>query len=303
MRIVVTGGSGFIGTHVVEALARRGDDPVVVDRKPFRDGSVECVVGDLRDPEVVAAAVRPGTDGIIHLAASTSVLQSMNDPHGVYVNNVGVTESLLERSREIGAGPLVFASSNAVCGDVGGRVIDETIPPRPLGPYGGTKAAGEMLLSSYTGSYGIPTVALRFTNVYGRGMQVKDSIVARLMRAALNDDTIHIYGDGEQRRDYIYVTDVVASLLLGLGLGREEPTVLTIGAARSVSVNELIALTIDAVGHPIKYDHVEGKKGEMPAVVVDTSRARAAGFEPRYTLEQGLAETWDDFRATGGAEY
>ncbi len=301
MRIVVTGGSGFIGTHVVEALVRRGDEPIVVDRKPFRDPGVDCVVGDLRDPEVVATAVRPGTDGIIHLAASTSVLQSMNDPHGVFANNVAVTESLLERSRDVGAGPFVFASTNAVCGDVGGRMIDETIPPRPLTPYGATKAAAEMLLCCYSGSYGMPTVALRFTNIYGRGMQVKDSIVARLMRAVLNDDTLHIYGDGEQRRDYLYVTDAVASLLLGLTLAG--PTVLTVGAGRSVSVNELVGLTSDAVGRPIEHDHVEAKKGEMPAVVVDTSRARAAGFEPSHTLEQGLAETWDDFRATGGAEY
>ncbi len=301
MRIVVTGGSGFIGTHVVEALARRGDEPIVVDRKPFPDPGVDCVVGDLRDPEVVATAVAPGTDGIIHLAASTSVLQSMNDPHGVFANNVTVTESLLERSRDVGAGPFVFASTNAVCGDVGGRVIDETIPPRPLTPYGATKAAAEMLLCCYSGSYGMPTVALRFTNIYGRGMQVKDSIVARLMRAVLNDDTLHIYGDGDQRRDYLYVTDAVASLLLGLTLAG--PTVLTIGAGRSVSVNQLVELTSDAVGRPIEHDHVEPKKGEMSAVVVDTTRARAAGFEPSHTLEQGLVETWDDFRATGGAEY
>jgi UDP-glucose 4-epimerase len=294
MRVVVTGGSGFIGTHVVEALLARGDDPVVVDLVDFPDPAVRRVTGDMRDPAVVEAALTPGTDGVVHLAASTSVLQSMNDPHGVFTNNVVATEMLLERSRQIGIGTFVLASTNAVCGDVGDRKINESIPVRPLGPYGATKAAAESLMSGYSGSYDITTVALRFTNVYGRGMHVKDSIVARLMRAAQSGTTIQVYGNGENRRDYVYVTDAVASLLLGLTLPRSD--VLTIGAERSVSVNELIALTSDAVGVKIPVEHIDAKKGEMPAVIVDTARAAAAGFAPRYTLEEGLAETWDHFQ-------
>jgi UDP-glucose 4-epimerase len=298
MRIVVTGGSGFIGTHVVDALRARGDTPVVVDRVAHPDPTVDCVTGDLRDADVVDAAVQPGCDAVIHLAATTSVLQSMNDPHGVYVNNVAVTESLLERCRQHGVGRFVLASTNAVCGDVGGRVIDETIPPRPLGPYGATKAAGEMLLSSYAGSYGMTTVALRLTNVYGRGMHVKDSIVARLMRAILTGGAIQVYGDGEQRRDYVYVTDVAAAFLLALSL--HAPDVVTIGAERSVSVNELVELTGAAAGTPVAVEHVEAKKGEMPAVVVSTAHARSLGFAPAYSLEQGLAETWEHFQRVEG---
>ena len=293
MRVVVTGGSGFIGTHAVEALVARGDEPVVLDLVEYPDPDVERVTGDMRDPAVVEAALTPGTDAVIHLAAATSVLQSMNDPHGVFTNNVVATEQLLERSRQIGIGSFVLASTNAVCGDVGGRVIDESIPVRPLTPYGATKAAAESLLSGYSGSYGLTTVALRFTNVYGRGMHVKDSIVARLMRAAQSGATIQVYGTGEQSRDYVYVTDAVAALLLGLEL--PAPDVLTIGAGRSVSVNTLIELTAAAVGTPIPVEHIDAKKGEMPAVVVDTARAHAAGWHPRYALEEGLAETWDHF--------
>jgi UDP-glucose 4-epimerase len=114
------------------------------------------------------------------------------------------------------------------------------------------------------------------------------------MRAAQSGTTIQVYGNGENRRDYVYVTDAVASLLLGLTLPRSD--VLTIGAERSVSVNELIALTSDAVGVKIPVEHIDAKKGEMPAVIVDTARAAAAGFAPRYTLEEGLAETWDHFQ-------
>ena len=293
MRVVVTGGSGFIGTHVVEALVARGDEPVVVDLVDFSDPDVRRVTGDMRDPAVIAAALTPGTDAVIHLAAATSVLQSMNDPHGVFTNNVVATEMLLERSRQIGIPAFVLASTNAVCGDVGERRINESIPVRPLTPYGATKAAAEALLSGYSGSYDLTAVALRFTNVYGRGMHLKDSVVARLMRAALSGSTLQVYGSGEQSRDYVYVTDAVAALLLGLQ--PTTPAVLTIGAGRSVSVNTLVELTSAAVGAPIVVEHIEAKKGEMPAVVVDTACAAAAGWTPRYALEEGLAETWDHF--------
>ena len=256
----------------------RGDEPVVLDLVDFPDPKVERVTGDMRDPAVVQAALTPGTGAVIHLAASTSVLQSMNDPHGVFTNNVVATEMLLERGRQIGIASFVLASTNAVCGDVGDRRINESIPVRPLTPYGATKAAAESLMSGYSGSYGLTTVALRFTNVYGRGMHVKDSIVARLMRAAQSGDAIQVYGSGEQSRDYVYVTDAVASLLLGLELGASD--VLTIGAGRSVSVNTLIELTAAAVGTKIAVEHIDAKKGEMPAVIVDTAHATAAGWAP-----------------------
>jgi UDP-glucose 4-epimerase len=293
MRVVVTGGSGFIGTHVVEALLARGDEPVVLDLVDYPDPDVERVTGDMRDADVVDAALTPGTDAVIHLAASTSVLQSMNDPHGVFTNNVAATELLLERSRRIGIASFVLASTNAVCGDVGDRRINEAIPTRPLTPYGATKAAAEALMSGYSGSYDLTTLALRFTNVYGRGMHVKDSIVARLMRAALSGGTIQVYGSGEQSRDYVYVTDAVAALLLGLAWPSSD--VLTIGAGRSVSVNTLVELTGVAIGRPIPVEHIDAKKGEMRAVIVDTARATAAGWTPRYALEEGLAETWEHF--------
>ena len=220
----------------------------------------------------------------------------MNDPMGAFLTNVVGTEHLLERCRELGVGRFVLASSNAVVGDVGRRTIDESIPPRPLTAYGATKAAGEMLLSAYSASYAMTTVALRFTNIYGAGMQAKDSVVARMMRAALGGGGIDVYGDGEQLRDYLYVTDAVAAIELALALPTSD--VLTIGLGASVSMNELHRLTCEATGTAIGANHVPAKPGEMPAVVVDTSRARAAGFAPRYNLGEGLAATWADFRSS-----
>ena len=171
------------------------------------------MVGDLRDAAVLDAALASRPDTIFHLAARTSVLQSVKDPQGVYDVNVAVTQRLLEGAREVGARSFVFASTNAVAGETDGARIDETTPMRPLTPYGATKAAAEMLCSAYASSYGVAACAIRFTNVYGRGMGGKDTFVVRLMRAAAADRPISVYGDGLQERDYLYVDDAVAAML------------------------------------------------------------------------------------------
>ena len=298
MRVLVTGGSGFIGRHVVARLRARGDEVTVADLRPFGDPLVRCVVGDLRERAVVDEALEVGTDAVVHLAAITSVLQSVKDPHGVFLTNVVATEHLLERCREVGVGNFVLASTNAVAGDVGRSRIDESLVLRPLTPYGATKAAAEMLMSAYAASYGIVTVALRLTNVYGIGMQEKDSVVARLMRAALAGGGIEVYGDGEQLRDYVFVTDVAEAFEWALGFAR--PEVLTIGAGHSVSINELHELACDVTGVSIGKVHVAAKPGEMPAVIVDVARASASGWSPRHGVRAGLAKTWRDFGGSAG---
>lgn len=292
--MLVTGGSGFVGRHTVSRLQARGDDVRVVDLVQTPDPDVECLVGDLRDDRVVAQAVE-GVDAIVHLAALTSVLQSVKDPHGVYETNVKATEYLLEAARINGVGRFVFASTNAVVGNVGRTSIDEQSSLHPLTPYGATKAAAEMLMSAYSASYGITTVALRFTNIYGAGMQLKDSVIARLMRAAMQEGGIEIYGDGEQLRDYLYVTDAAKAIELGLAL--EASDTLTIGGAKSISMNELIAFAREATGVEIGATHVEARAGEMPAVIVDTTHAHERGFRPEYDVLAGLQATWQDFLA------
>ena len=289
--VLVTGGSGFIGRHVVDALRSGGDDVTVADRAPHPDPSVRVVVGDLTEPGAVERALAEGTTAVVHLAALTSVLGSIERPVETYRTNVGVTAALLERCRVLGVGSFVLASTNAVVGaGASGPCIDERTPMRPLTPYGATKAAAEMLLSASDAAYDVRGVALRFSNVYGTGMAAKDSIVARIMRAAVSGATFDIYGDGAQERDYVFAGDVVDAVRLALD--SDARGALVIGSGRSTSVLELLERARAVTGAALPARHVPAKVGEMPGVRLDPSRARALGWSATVGLDAGLTRVW-----------
>ncbi|HMG64627.1 MAG TPA: NAD-dependent epimerase/dehydratase family protein [Streptosporangiaceae bacterium] len=293
-QVLVTGGSGFIGRRVVRALLARGASVTVADKRPFPgDDDITMVLGDLCEPAVRERAVAPGTSLIIHLAAITRVLDSISDPAGTHQINVEATAGLLEQARLQQVEAFLLASTNAVTGDVGRATINEDIALRPLTPYGATKAAGEMLLSSYTACYGIAGCALRFSNVYGPGMAEKDSFVPRLMRAARDGHGVEIYGDGTQVRDLVHVDDIVAGLLTAWDAKCTGPLIL--GAGESFPVNDILAAARSVTGAPLPAKHIPPKPGEMPAVIVDISRARSIGFEPQHDLKSGLATVWPEF--------
>lgn len=301
-KVVVTGGAGFIGSAVVRALLERGAEVVVVDRNPapFDDPRVSAIEGDLTDPAVRAAAVTPGVNGVVHCAAITSVLKTVEMPAETYTENVEVTAGLLELCRQHQVPRFLLASTNAVVGDVGTGTITPDLPLMPLTPYGATKAAAEMLMSGYAGSYGIATAALRFTNVYGPGMGHKDSFIPRLMKAALSGDTVRIYGTGEQVRDLVYLDDVVNGVLLAWDAQYTGRVIL--GSGSSVSVLDMIETVRQVTGAELPAEHVEAPKGEMPAVVVDVSGSdRAIGYRPTTTLADGLAQVWADFQRAAAA--
>lgn len=299
-RVLVTGGSGFVGRHLVSVLLDDGYDVTVVDRRPCPEAGLVNVTGDLCDERLRDHVVSSGFDAIVHLAAATSVLGSIERPAEVHRTNVTMTAGLLEAARRHGSSTFVLASSNAVTGNVGSSTITEDTPLRPLTPYGATKAAAEMLVSGYAGSYGLRAPVLRFTNIYGGGMGHKDSFVPRLLRAAASGDEVQIYGDGEQRRDLVHVTDVIAAIVAAVRDWPSGPVI--IGGSCSYTVNEITDTARAATGLPIRTRQVPAKQGEMPAVIVDVSRARTLGYEPRMSLLRGLQGAWRDFAPTANPQ-
>lgn len=296
LRVLVTGGSGFIGRHVVAELSADGAAVRVVDLQPHPDPAVDVVQGDIADAEVLRAAVDGGFDGVVHLAAVTSVLRSIEQPELTYKTNVEGTHRVLEAAKESGATSLVFSSTNAVTGPMEEPAITERARLRPMTPYGATKAAGEMLMSAYTEVYGLRCTCLRLTNVYGLGMQAKDSIVARLMRAILSGGEFEIYGDGTQVRDYVNAFDVVAAVRLGL-LNEEWSGPVVIGTGTSLSVLEVLDEVRRVTGAELSVHHGPAKAGEMPAVIVDPGKARGAGWSPKFNFADGLKAVWEEWSA------
>jgi UDP-glucose 4-epimerase len=289
-RVLVTGGAGFIGRSVVAGFKAVGATVRVLDLS-----GNDQLTGDLTDPGVRDKAVTEDLTGIVHLAAITSVLGSLRQPAKVHQVNVEATAALLELARERGVPRFLMSSTNAVVGDVGDATIHEELPLRPLTPYGATKAAAEMLLSGYAGGYGLVTCALRLTNVYGPGMAHKDSLVPRIMRAVKAGTPLQVYGDGEQRRDFVHVDDVVAALLAAWR--RQVTGSVIVGSGKSVSVLDVIARAGEVTGRPVKVEHVDPKPGEMPAVVVSIDKARRVlGYEPSVDLAEGLTTVWSEFQ-------
>jgi UDP-glucose 4-epimerase len=210
----------------------------------------------------------------------------------VHRTNVEATAGLLELAREKGVGAFVLASTNAAVGPHEGTMTEDA-PLTPLTPYGATKAAGEMLLSGYSGSYGMRTPCLRLGNVYGAGMVAKDSFVPRMMRAAASGEGVEVYGDGLQIRDLVHVVDVARAFTLAAESWPSGPVI--VGSGSSVDVLGMLDAARQATGARIPATHVDAKPGEMRAVVLDTSLAHSRGWEPLTSLADGMRDAWADF--------
>ncbi len=291
--LVVTGASGFIGSKIAARAAIEGYRVINIDKRPSTDPGLDTRQCDITDAAALAEAFPEQATAVVHMAARTSVLESKSDPQGVFETNLSGTQNLLELSRQRGVRSFVLASTNAVVGESTDPHITEASALAPLTPYGATKAAGEMLLSAYAGSYGIACSSVRLTNVYGTGMQNKDSIVPRIMRAVLGGKPLEIYGDGLQWRDFVYASDVVEAFFLALGRGLVGPVV--VGAGQSHSVRDVISAAEEAIGREVPVVWGPARSGEMRGVRVDIAKARAMGFEPRVGLVDGLGLVWEDF--------
>jgi UDP-glucose 4-epimerase len=300
MKVLVTGGCGFIGSNLVPHLEAAGhmvrvlDSEVMGKRHHLGEFKGEFLHGDIRNAQDLDAALI-GVDAVIHLAADTRVIESIADPALNFDVNVVGSFALMEAMRARSIMRLVNASTGgAIIGDAEPPVHEEMVP-RPIAPYGATKLAVEGLCSAYSASYGFTAVSLRFANVYGPRSFHKGSVVAAFFKHILAGESLTVYGDGEQTRDFVFVDDLCAGIMSGLT--SEKSGVFQLGSGIPVSVNTLIrAISSVVAPRAISVDYRPARGGEIVKTWCDISRARAnLGFEPATPLEDGLARAWQWF--------
>jgi UDP-glucose 4-epimerase len=263
------------------------------------DLDVEFIKGSITDPKAVAGAV-DGIDAVVHLAADTRVMGSIENPVKNFESNVVGSFTLLQLMRQAGVSRIVAASTGgAILGEAPCPVHEE-IMPRPLSPYGASKLAMEGYLSAFGGAYGFKSAALRFSNVYGPRSLHKGSVVALFFRQIMNGQELTVFGDGEQIRDYVYAVDLVEGILSALQA--EVTGVFQLGTGIPTSLNQLIA-EIRAVVGPLgdfKVNYLDKREGEIVNTYCDISKAESSfGYSVPTTLHQGLTETWSWFQREG----
>jgi UDP-glucose 4-epimerase len=298
---LVTGGAGFIGSHICEALRARGDRVRVLDdlstgrAENLAELGVELLRGSLADAAACRAAVA-GARGIFHEAAQVSVPRSIEDPFASYETNVAGTLQLLEAARSAGVKRVVFAASSAAYGNSETLPKVESMQPQPLSPYAAGKLAGEQLLRVYASCFGMHTVSLRYFNVFGP-RQADDSpytgVIALFVRALLERRAPVIFGDGQQSRDFTYVSNVVEANLTAMERELDEPgAVINIGNGARITLHDLYQALSEELGVHIDVRHAPARAGDVRDSLASLEKARALlGYQPRVGWREGLART------------
>ncbi len=300
---LVTGGAGFIGSHLVARLVARGDSVTVID--DFNDyydpaikraniaaagGSVRLVEGDIRDAATVRQLFAQGDfDGVVHLAARAGVRPSREQPALYLSTNIDGTFQLLEAAREHGVGQFIFASSSSVYG------LNKKLPfseedriDQTISPYAATKLAGEQLCSTYANLYGIRTVCLRFFTVYGP-RQRPDLAISKFTRLIHEGLPIDKYGDGSSARDYTYVDDIIQGVVAAIGYDGPVFDVFNLGGSQTTTLAELIELVEGALGKTAQINQMPDQPGDLPRTYADVSKARKLlGYEPGTPIAEGV---------------
>ena len=301
MRALVTGAAGFVGSTLVDALLAGKHEVVGIDcfidyyPRTLKESNLSAACKHPRfrfvEASIVDAPLEPlldGIDVIFHQAAQAGVRTSWGDDFRIYSdNNVFGTQRLLEAARAAGVKRVVYASSSSIYGDTDDLPMREASRPQPVSPYGVTKLAAEHLAWLYWQSFQLPTVSLRYFTVYGP-RQRPDMAFHRFIKAVLKDEPIHLYGDGDQTRDFTYVDDIVA-VNIAAATADVAGKVFNVGGGSRTSVNEVIATIGAIVGREPRIQHHAPQKGDVRHTAADTSLARSLlGYTPRVSLREGL---------------
>ncbi len=309
MRYVVTGGAGFIGSHLVEHLARGGDDVVVVDDfstgkreniAPWLD-AIELVEGSIADPEICARAIA-GADYVLHQAALPSVPRSIRDPAASHAVNATGTLNVLIAARDAGVERVVYAASSSAYGNTPELPKREDMVARPLSPYAVAKLSGEQYCRAFHASFGVPTVALRYFNVFGPRQDPTSqyaAVVPKFITMALANEAPTIYGDGNQTRDFTNVANVVRANMLACQAGPAAfGEVFNVGCGERISVNELWQRIRELAGAEVEARHEPSRTGDVRDSLASLDRIGSIlGYEPQVGVGEGLARLVDVMRA------
>jgi len=313
IRVLVTGGAGFIGSNLVQALLRRGDAVRVVD--DFSTGRkenlrfshmaaeaaarLEIVEGDVGDPDLCASVVR-NVDYVLHQAAIPSVPRSVEEPLRTNRVNVDGTLNLLVAARDGGVRRVVFASSSAVYGNAPGFPRKESTAPDPLSPYAVQKLTAENYLRVFYNLYGLETVALRYFNVFGPHQDPESeyaAVIPRFIKALLTGRRPAVYGDGEQSRDFTYVRNVVHGNILAMEAEGAPGKVMNLACGERLTLNTLLDMLRSIMGTDVEAHYTDPRPGDVRHSHADISLAeKILGFQVQVTAEEGLSKTVEYFR-------
>lgn len=309
-RYLVTGGAGFIGSNIVEALLRQGDSVVVLDdfstgRRSNLEGALsarahgapapDIIEGDIRDVPTVRRAVR-GVTHVMHQAALPSVQRSVEDPKSSHEVNATGTLNLLVAARDAGVKRFVYASSSSVYGDSPVLPKVESMPTAPLSPYAVSKLAGENYCRIFHGLYGLKTIALRYFNVFGPRQDPKSqyaAVVPNFLNAVTSSKPPTVFGDGLQSRDFTYIANVVDANLKACGAPDSAAgRAYNIACGERVTLLQLLQILERLTGSAVRPVHDRPRQGDVRDSLADIQEARRhLGFEPRISLEEGLRRT------------
>ena len=308
----MTGGAGFIGSHLVERLLRDHPDAGVRVLDDFSTGALrnlpfapaagrrlEIVRGDIRDLPTVER-VAAGAHVVFHQAAMRSVPRSVADPLGANDHNVNGTLNVLEAARRTGVRRVVYASSSSVYGDRPDLPKREDQPAEPISPYAASKLAGEQYAAVWHRLYGVETVGLRYFNVFGPRQDPASeyaAVIPRFILWALEGTPLEVHGDGTQSRDFTYIDNVVDANCLAAEAPAAAGLAFNVGCGERVSLLQIVARLEELIGHPVTRRHTPARLGDVPHTLADIERAKdLLGYTPRVSFDEGLRRTLDYFR-------
>jgi len=308
---LVTGGAGFIGSHIAEALVKRGDRVRVLDNfmtgkrenLVHLTGKIEFIEADIRDYTAIRQAAE-NVNVIFHEAAIPSVPRSVADPQLSHDVNVNGTFNVLMAARDVGVKRLVFAASSSAYGDTEVLPKTETMMPNPLSPYAAAKLVGELYCQTFTRVYGLETVGLRYFNVFGPRQDPTSpysGVISKFVTALLENQTPTIFGDGEQSRDFTYIANVVDANLRAAEAPEAVGQVMNLGIGERITLNQLLDELQKIIGTNLKPEYKEIRAGDVRHSLADITRAEnLLGYRPLVGLAEGLKYTVDWYRENQG---